>query len=32
MIIVAIFFYRGTKDEDTELVTSINETLKRKSD
>ena len=26
---VAIFFYRGTKDEDTELITSINETLKR---
>jgi len=26
---VAIFFYRGTKNEDTELFTDINETLKR---
>ena len=26
---VAIFFYRGTREEDTELITSINETLKR---
>ena len=26
---VAIFFYRGTKNEDTELITSTNETLKR---
>jgi len=26
---VAIFFYRGTRDDDTELFTDINETLKR---
>jgi len=26
---VAIFFYRGTRDDDTELFTNINETIKR---
>ena len=26
---VAVFFYRGTKNEDSELITNINETLKK---